>query len=280
MNVNENIVKFGKFVKDFRFFREKYMKRLPLLCIVLAFLIPGCGKKKQKTQKPMTKEQPSLVKSKKTKKLASGIPVYKDGQDLLDDEDVSNFAFVDDENTSDIQSKNAAKSMTTKKVAPKVASIVDTQIGKEGDDAAFIDDESVQTLAQNEAEGISADDESAGDYDFKTVHFDLNRNEIRDDQRPLVEEDCSVAQKAVTEGKKVVVSGHCCQLGSHSYNMALSERRAEVMKDEIVKHGVPQENIKVVGLGSEMPLVWSEKKDRAALVKDLSPNRRTEISVN
>ncbi len=271
MNVNENIVKFGKFVKDFRFFREKYMKRLPLLCIVLAFLIPGCGKKKQK---PSTKEQPSLVKQKKTKKLASGIPVYKDGQDLLDDEDVSNFAFVDDENTSNTQSKNTTKPVATK----KVASVIDAQ--KESDNAAFIDDESVQTLAQNEADGISAEDETAGDYDFKTVNFDLNRNEIRDDQRPLVEEDCSVARKAVTEGKKVVVAGHCCQLGSHSYNMALSERRAEVMRGEMIKHGVPEENIKVVGLGSEMPLVWSEKKDRAALVKELSPNRRTEISVN
>ena len=108
----------------------------------------------------------------------------------------------------------------------------------------------------------------------------MNKNEIRKDQVAKIEQDSEVAKTAVEKGKKVVVQGHCCQLGSYSYNMALSQRRADTIKKEMVKRGVDEDSIKTVGYGSEMPLVWSDKTDRKSLIDELAVNRRAEVVVN
>jgi outer membrane protein OmpA-like peptidoglycan-associated protein len=62
--------------------------------------------------------------------------------------------------------------------------------------------------------------------------------------------------------------------------LALSLRRAESVKHEMIDQGIPAEAIKTVGLGYEHPVVWSDAKTRPALIKALSPNRRAEVLVN
>lgn len=220
------------------------MKKLALLCVLLALVASGCGKKKEKCQ-PRSKVPTKSRSIKKNKNLA-----LKDSEDFFDNDAVSDFAFVDDE--------NAKKAEDAKK------------------DMALAQND----LDQTAQEDLSADQADESGIAFKTVHFDLNGNKVRSDQKKLVLEDCSLAKDATEKGKKVVVHGHCCQLGSHSYNMALSQQRAEAIKQEMVQNGINEENIKTVGYGSEMPLVWSEKKDRASLVKELAPNRRAELMVN
>jgi outer membrane protein OmpA-like peptidoglycan-associated protein len=221
------------------------MKKLALLCVLLALVAAGCGKKREKVQ-PRSKVPAKSRSIKKNKNLA-----LKDTEDFFDNDAVSDFAFVDDEN------EKKAKTDAKKDLA----------------------------LAQNDIneaaqEDLTADQSEESGIAFKTVHFDLNRNKIRPDQKTLVEEDCNLAKEATQKGKHVVVHGHCCQLGSHSYNMALSQQRAETIKQEMIRNGIDEKDIKTVGYGSEMPLVWSEKKDRASLIKELAPNRRAEIMVN
>ena len=116
--------------------------------------------------------------------------------------------------------------------------------------------------------------------DLKVVNFDLNRNEIRDDQKPAVEKNIAVVDKAVREGKNVVVAGYTCPLGSDSFNMSLSERRARAVRDEMVRKGIPSEKIQIVGFGSERPVVLSDTQDRNKRVKELAPNRRAEIELS
>lgn len=219
------------------------MKKLALLCVLLAFVAAGCGKKKEKVQ-PRSKVPTKSRSVKKNKNLA-----LKDSEDFFDNDAVSDFAFVDDENEK--KAKEAKK---------------DTAFAQNDIDAA--------------QEDLAADQTDESGIAFKTVHFDLNGNKIRSNQKQLVQEDCSLAKEATGKGKKVIVHGHCCQLGSHSYNMALSQQRAETIKQEMIQNGIEEESIKTVGYGSEMPLVWSDKKDRTSLVQELAPNRRAEIMVN
>lgn len=219
------------------------MKKLALLCVLLALVASGCGKKKVRSQS--RSKVPAKSRSiKKNKNLA-----LKDSEDFFDKDAVSDFAFVDDENEK--KAKGANKDMA---------------------------------LAQNDIdasqEDLTANQTDESGLAFKTVHFDLNGNKIRNDQQPLIQEDCSLAKEATEKGKKVIVHGHCCQLGSHSYNMALSQQRAEAIKKEMIENGIDEESIKTVGYGSEMPLVWSDKKDRTSLIKELAPNRRAEIMAN
>jgi outer membrane protein OmpA-like peptidoglycan-associated protein len=71
-----------------------------------------------------------------------------------------------------------------------------------------------------------------------------------------------------------VVSGHTDSSGSAAHNKELSGRRAAVIEKELVARGVPKEEIRSVGMGSERPLV---KPDDTPAKK--ARNRRYEIQV-
>jgi outer membrane protein OmpA-like peptidoglycan-associated protein len=95
------------------------------------------------------------------------------------------------------------------------------------------------------------------DGQFKPVYFDFDKYNVRDDQKSIVDEDIQQAKKAMkkNKSKKLVVEGHASpEKGSRAYNMALSQKRAENIKAEHMKQGVPEENIATVGRGQEMPV--------------------------
>jgi peptidoglycan-associated lipoprotein len=69
-------------------------------------------------------------------------------------------------------------------------------------------------------------------------------------------------------GARVTVSGHTCELGTTEYNLALGQRRADMVRTYLVRLGVEPQSISVLSYGEERPA------DEAAVEK----NRRTEFS--
>ena len=74
-------------------------------------------------------------------------------------------------------------------------------------------------------------------------------------------------------GAQIKASGHTDTSGPDTYNMALSLRRANVVKDALVRDGVPERDISVVGVGERAPLVRTADGVREA------QNRRVEIVI-
>ena len=54
---------------------------------------------------------------------------------------------------------------------------------------------------------------------------------------------------------RVLVTGHTDTVGSDSYNMGLSVRRAETVKDEMVREGVDGSIVSIEGKSFHDPLV-------------------------
>ncbi|MYM68196.1 OmpA family protein [Pseudoduganella sp. FT55W] len=75
----------------------------------------------------------------------------------------------------------------------------------------------------------------------------------------------------------VVISGYADRLGSDKYNLKLSERRANAVKDYLVSKGVAATRLNAVGKGEANPVVECTNKKRADLIKCLEPNRRVEV---
>lgn len=75
----------------------------------------------------------------------------------------------------------------------------------------------------------------------------------------------------------VVISGYADRLGSDKYNIKLSERRANAVKDYLVGKGVAANRLSAVGKGKANPVVTCNNKKRADLIKCLEPNRRVEV---
>lgn len=53
---------------------------------------------------------------------------------------------------------------------------------------------------------------------------------------------------------RIVVEGHCDERGTVEYNLALGQKRAEVVRNHLVKFGVDERRIRVISFGKEMPV--------------------------
>ncbi|NBP70806.1 MAG: hypothetical protein EBU52_18955 [Cytophagia bacterium] len=73
---------------------------------------------------------------------------------------------------------------------------------------------------------------------------------------------------------KVEIAGHTDVVGTKNYNLFLSRKRAEAVKDFLTKKGIDSRRIKIVGYGSSRPLASNDdEKDGREL------NRRVEFKV-
>jgi OOP family OmpA-OmpF porin len=76
---------------------------------------------------------------------------------------------------------------------------------------------------------------------------------------------------------RVRITGYTDRLGAESYNLKLSQRRAEAVKRYLVERGVEAKRLAAVGKGEANPVVQCHDKKREDLIKCLEPNRRVEV---
>ncbi len=70
------------------------------------------------------------------------------------------------------------------------------------------------------------------------------------------------------------LAGHTDQRGSDRYNQKLSERRAQFVKDLLIKEGFPADRLITKGFGEKVPVVEDPKSE-----DDFQQNRRVEITI-
>lgn len=79
---------------------------------------------------------------------------------------------------------------------------------------------------------------------------------------------------AENTGMQIEISGHTDNIGTKDYNKQLSQRRANAVKDYLVKKGVDARRITAVGYGEERPLASNDDEKEG---REL--NRRVEFKV-
>lgn len=89
-------------------------------------------------------------------------------------------------------------------------------------------------------------------------------------QRQLEDISASVAARKVAD---ILVVGHTDREGTDENNLALSQRRAERVRDYLVRHGISADIVRTAGRGEREPLFPTEDE-----VKD-PRNRRVDITV-
>ena len=104
-----------------------------------------------------------------------------------------------------------------------------------------------------------------------TLYFLEARDELTPDSRQLLGR--IVDEIGRRPAPEIVVIGHTDRVGAVPYNDTLSLRRAERVRDELVKVGIAADRIRVEGRGEREPLVSTA--DEVAEAR----NRRVEINV-
>ena len=88
------------------------------------------------------------------------------------------------------------------------------------------------------------------------IHFDFDRYNIRREYIPILNEVVKTLKE--NEYVKVRIEGFTDIIGSKEYNVKLAQKRAKTVKNYLVKHGIPEDKIEIVGFGKERFIASNE----------------------
>ncbi len=108
-----------------------------------------------------------------------------------------------------------------------------------------------------------------GCWIVKGLLFDFNKADIKPQYYKNLNEVVKVLK--ANPGLKVEIQGHTDNIGSATYNMKLSLRRARAVAGYLVKHGISSSRLKVKGYGFTRPVASNDTPEGRAL------NRRVQL---
>jgi outer membrane protein OmpA-like peptidoglycan-associated protein len=103
------------------------------------------------------------------------------------------------------------------------------------------------------------------------LKFEFNKADLRPEDRELLSRIAGII--LTSHDYTISVNGHTDDVGTVAYNKTLSERRAQAVRDYLVKAGLPPGIMSVEGHGKSLPLVKGTSD--AARAK----NRRVELGL-
>lgn len=106
---------------------------------------------------------------------------------------------------------------------------------------------------------------------IEPIYFDYDKYEITPQYAEILRKNAeTLKEKKWT----ILIEGHCDERGTIEYNLALGQKRANVVKEYYIRLGIPESNIGTISYGEEQP-VCNEHNESC-----WSKNRRAETKVN
>ena len=139
------------------------------------------------------------------------------------------------------------------------------------DSAAVSSEDGAQTygIEDEASSAFSQLDDPQSPLSVRTIYFEYDSSEIRSDYRSTIEAHALYLQQ--NPNTSIILEGHADERGSREYNLALGERRAKTVKQQMLLLGANSNQIRLVSYGEERPA--SDGHDDASWQQ----NRRVEI---
>jgi peptidoglycan-associated lipoprotein len=106
---------------------------------------------------------------------------------------------------------------------------------------------------------------------MEMVFFDYDRSEIRSDMQDLLSRKAAALR--ANPNVSLRIDGHADERGSVEYNLALSLRRANAVREYLTGAGLDAARFEVTAFGEERPLETGQSEDAYAR------NRRAEFQI-
>jgi outer membrane protein OmpA-like peptidoglycan-associated protein len=107
--------------------------------------------------------------------------------------------------------------------------------------------------------------------DSKSIRFDFDKANIKPEYRDILNRIAGVMM--TLKGYTIAVYGYTDDIGTQTYNLQLSQRRAEAVRDFLVQAGIPSTIMSTKGFGKSDPRVQGDSDQARAA------NRRVEIAI-
>ena len=107
--------------------------------------------------------------------------------------------------------------------------------------------------------------------DSKSVRFDFDKADVKPEYRDMLNRIAGILM--TLKGYTIAVYGYTDDIGTQTYNLQLSQRRAEAVRDFLVQAGISPTIMTTKGFGKSNPRVASDSEQARAA------NRRVEIGI-
>ncbi len=107
--------------------------------------------------------------------------------------------------------------------------------------------------------------------DSHAIQFEFNKAVLLSMNREVLSRIAGILLSS--KGYSIKVHGHTDDVGSQAYNLELSEKRAEAVRDYLVQAGISSEIITTKGYGKSKPLLTAKTPEARA------KNRRVEVEI-
>jgi OOP family OmpA-OmpF porin len=112
---------------------------------------------------------------------------------------------------------------------------------------------------------------------LEDIHFEFDKATLTDVARNILDENIQTIKE--NPGIEVQIEGHACAHGPEDYNMALSERRANAVKEYLIQKGISPDRLTTISYGEtrlampEIPTPYNKQS------KEAKANRRVHFEV-
>src|SRR5690606_15992237 len=118
--------------------------------------------------------------------------------------------------------------------------------------------------------------QTGASFVLKNIHYDFDQAALRPDAGRILDNVVNVLHQ--NPSLKIELSSHTDSRGSDSYNLSLSQRRAEAAVNYLVNRGIDRSRLRAKGYG-ETRLLNRCANGVSCTEEEHQANRRTEIEV-
>lgn len=119
-------------------------------------------------------------------------------------------------------------------------------------------------------EGVT-DSDSGNAMGLQTIHFPYDSFEIVGENRDILKSNIKILKDNPTLA--IQIEGHCDERGGIQYNLALGEKRANAVKQQVLAGGIAGSRVTTISMGKEKPIAVGSGEEAWA------KNRRANFAI-
>ena len=108
-----------------------------------------------------------------------------------------------------------------------------------------------------------------GSFTLNNIQFDFAKWNLT----PVAKRELDIIKTSLSSAKSVTIEGHTDWIGSDSFNLTLSRKRAKETQKYLIKNGVDKSKLKTDGRGEKEPIAPNKTATGRA------KNRRAEFII-
>ncbi len=109
-----------------------------------------------------------------------------------------------------------------------------------------------EVIVEEVPEEIIIEEPARPPFEMQRIFFDFDKSDIRVDAAEALRQNAQMLE--LYPEANITIEGHCCEIGTAEYNIALGERRAKAASEYLVMLGIDPVRLSTVSYGEERPL--------------------------